>query len=272
MLGGLVAAQGDGPAAAGLETNKGQLYAIVIAAAFIPPILYAIAIRHVESLNREPWTALARAFFYGAFFSVLIALLLEVWFNQTFTRTYDLQGFSLTQQTLLVVVAAPLVEEFSKGLGLRGAKKYIFEIEDGIIYGAMAGLGFSATENLIYGIGTITEQLTPGADGEIVPVDYTFLGVIVMRSLSSTFLHATASGILGYGIGKRHLNRGSFGEVLPYYALAVLVHACFNAFAAFVDFVGAVLLIILISVVAIAWTVQRIRRFDRLGAAVTIIR
>ena len=93
------------------------------------------------------------------------------------------------------------------------AKQVITEPEDGIIYGVAAGLGFSATENLIYEVAAMLEQ-TEG---------YVFLATALLRSITSTFLHATASGILGYGMGKRYLERGMFLEVLPYYALAVLL-------------------------------------------------
>ena len=52
---------------------------------------------------------------------------------------------------LLSVIIAPIIEELSKALGLRLIKNQIFELEDGLIYGAVAGFGFAATENLIYG-------------------------------------------------------------------------------------------------------------------------
>jgi protease PrsW len=260
----LAAAQGSSD---GLEAEPTRLYVIVAVVAFLPPLLYVIFIRNVERLNREPWSAIFRCFLYGAVFSVLVAILLEVFFATHFAREYQVQGVTLTQELLLVVVAAPLVEEFAKGLGVRTVRRHIFEIEDGIVYGAAAGLGFSATENLIYEIGTIYEQLNPGADGQVLPVDYSFLAVGVLRSVTSSFLHGTASGILGYGIGKRYLDRGHFFEVLPYYALAVLVHGLFNALAS-VEFYGAVAGIVMLSFAAITWTVRRIRRLDRLGAAV----
>lgn len=252
----------------GLDRDPVQLYVIVAAIAFTPPILYTIFIRNVERLNREPWSAIARCFFYGAIVSVLVAIFLEAFFASNFAREYELPGLTITQEALLIVVAAPLVEEFAKGLGVRSVRRNIFEIEDGIVYGAAAGLGFSATENLIYEIGTIWEQAHPGFDGQVQAVDYSFLAVGILRSITSSFLHGTASGILGYGIAKRYLERGHFFELLPYFALAVLVHGLFNAMAAFVDFVGAVFGIILLSFAAIVWTVRRIQRLDRIGAAV----
>jgi protease PrsW len=263
-----VLGQDETPPAQALADDPVMLYAIVIAAAFLPPIIYVIVIRNVERLNREPWSAILRAFFYGAVFSVLIAIVLEIAFASQFAREYQLTGgkFTITQQALLIIVAAPLVEEFAKGLGVRSVRKNIFEVEDGIVYGAAAGLGFSATENLIYELGTIYQQTTPGPDGTVPGLDWTFLAVAALRSVTSSFLHGTASGILGYGMGKRYLDRGPLIDVLPYYALAVLVHAVFNAMAAFVTFTGAVFLIIFISILAISWTVNRIRRLDRAGA------
>lgn len=247
-----------------------RLYAVVAAAAFLPPVVYGVFIRNVETLNREPWGALARVFAYAAVMSVVIAIALEVLFTTHFAREYAVPDsrYTITQQTLLVVVAAPVVEEFTKGLAIRTARRNIFEIEDGIVYGAAAGLGFSATENLIYELGTIHEQLVPGTNGAVPGLDWSFLGVAALRSVTSTFLHTTSSGILGYGIGRSSLRRAGLVAVVPYYLAAVLLHAAFNGIASFLSFNGAVPFIILVSVAAIVWTVQRIKRLDRMNVPV----
>lgn len=236
-----------------------QLGALLVLAAFVPPILYAIWIRNTERWHREPWGSVFRVFLYGSIWSILIALLLEAVFQTHFQREYFLigiEGLSLPQEVLLAVIIAPVVEEFAKGLGIRSARRRILELEDGIVYGAAAGLGFSATENLFYELFALRES-----------ADYTFLAVAATRSFTSSFLHATASGILGYGMAKRYLEGGLFIEVLPYYALAVMLHAGFNGLATLVEAggvpVGGVLLIFLVSILSIRWTVQRIRRLDR---------
>ena len=52
------------------------------------------------------------------------------------------------------VIIAPFVEEFLKALGMMraGVKEEVDEVEDGLVYGAACGLGFAATENLMYGL------------------------------------------------------------------------------------------------------------------------
>jgi RsiW-degrading membrane proteinase PrsW (M82 family) len=51
---------------------------------------------------------------------------------------------------IITIIIVPIIEEISKAIGLRLVKSRKTEIEDGFIFGAIAG--FAATENLIYGI------------------------------------------------------------------------------------------------------------------------
>lgn len=238
------------------------LTVIMVSIAFAPPILYTIYIRNTERLNREPWGPLFSAFLFGAIFSILIAVFLTflAFRNfETFVREYEYGPIGLTKEVLLVIVLAPVIEEFAKGLGVRMGRRQMREIEDGIIYGAAAGLGFSATENLLYEISSLQE------DG-----GYQFLALGAVRSITSSFLHATTTGIVGYGIGRAILYNRPFIEVLPYYALAVLLHAAFNAVASFASIIGGVILVFIVSIGSIKWTLDRIRRFDR-GAARVLV-
>jgi protease PrsW len=232
---------------------------ILIGLAFLPPLFYLIYIRNVERFQREPWSAIFQAFLFGAIVSVIFAVILE------FTLKPQLREYSIPQTdltlpvaVLLVVVLAPLVEEFTKGLGVVTVKRNILEIEDGIVYGAAVGLGFSATENLFYELQALQQHQ-----------DYTFVAVAGVRSITSSFLHATASGILGYGIAKRKLERGMLFEVLPFYVLAVLLHAAFNGLATFLSIdevpVWGVLAVFVFSFAGIRWTIGRIRRLDQQG-------
>lgn len=230
------------------------VWSILIGSAFLPPIIYMVYLRNVERYQREPWGPLLRVFFYGAILSVIVALLLEQLFQTQFVREYDIEQPRLDHLFLLAVVAAPIIEEFAKALGLRGVRRHMDEIEDGIIYGATAGLGFSATENLVYSFAAYDE-------GQ----GYGFAVVAAVRSVTACFLHATATGIVGFGMSRAWKEHRSSFEILPYYALAVLLHALFNAVAIFQIEelpILSILLIFVISFGAIRWTVQRIRRFD----------
>jgi len=54
--------------------------------------------------------------------------------------------------------------------------------------------------------------------------------LIGIRSISSALLHASATSTMGYGIGKSIVWGGGH-HVLPYYLLAVIMHASFNFLA-----------------------------------------
>ncbi len=121
---------------------------------------------------------------------------------------------------VLAVVIAPIAEEFAKGIGVYLARPIIDEPEDGLIYGAASGLGFAASENLLYALAFLLTT------GELA----TSLFVIGIRSISSALLHAAASAAYGYGIGLTRLWPGRF-SAFPYYVLAVVMHSLFNLLA-----------------------------------------
>ena len=130
----------------------------------------------------------------------------------------------------MVIIIAPIIEEFAKPLilGARSVRSQLTELEDGLIYGAVAGLGFSATENFLYGLDALHND--PG----------TFLILIALRSFGACLLHASATALTGYGYGKTLLRRTSILLVLPYYGLAIALHAFYN-FVVSLDITGIAL-------------------------------
>jgi len=130
------------------------------------------------------------------------------------------RGFNDPGTLIAAVVVAPFVEEFAKALGVLRVRRFMDEPEDGLVYGGTAGLGFAATENLFYGLYFLaaTDSLE------------TSLLLIGIRSVSSAFLHASATASTGYGLAKSRL----WGQsAIPWYLLAVLLHASFNLMASF---------------------------------------
>ena len=110
---------------------------------------------------------------------------------------------------------APIAEEFTKPMALRlkTVRKEINEFEDGLIYGAVAGLGFSATENLFYGLGFLSEGL------------FIFIIYMCLRSIGGCLLHASATALTGYGYGKTIMKKTSFIRVFPYFLIAVFAQS-----------------------------------------------
>ena len=129
-------------------------------------------------------------------------------------------------------------EEFTKPLAIRLKliKKEISEPEDGLIYGAVAGLGFSATENLVYGWSFMKEGL------------FIFFILISVRSIGACLLHASATAWTGYGYGKTLIKGTSIIRVLPYFLFAIFLHSAYNSLLVFdifglsIGFIAAILL------------------------------
>jgi RsiW-degrading membrane proteinase PrsW (M82 family) len=99
-----------------------------------------------------------------------------------------------------------------------------------------------------------------------------FVSTAILRTTTSTLLHASASAILGYGIARKYLYgaKGTKVSWLPYYLAAVLLHAMFNGFAVageviegeWVPLIG----LVAASVLAIGmfiWTRSSVRSKDR---------
>ena len=196
---------------------------VLILFAFLPPILFLIWTRNTERYGREPWPVVAKVFVWGAVFAVIIAVVLSMAFITLYrfaAPVYAVLGDQPTVETLvLALVIAPFVEEAAKAFGIYGASHSINEVEDGLVYGAASGFGFSATENLVYGLAVLI-AMGPGVS----------ITLIVLRSVSSTLLHASATSVTGLGIGKR-LAAGGKSRVAPYYLVAVAIHSLFNFFA-----------------------------------------
>ncbi len=189
--------------------------ALLFGTAFLPPIIYVIWIRNAERFNKERWGAIILCFLWGASIAIIAALILEITLGVSVT--VSLRQGSLTQ-IIATIMIAPFAEELVKPLALRSGfiKNELEEFEDGLILGATAGLGFSATENLMYGMSFFSEGLV------------TFITLMAIRSIGGCLLHASATALTGYGYGKTLLQHTSFFKVLPYFVAAMLMHASYN--------------------------------------------
>lgn len=197
---------------------------LLLAAGFLPSLVYLVIIRNTEKFSREPWGAVLGVFLRGAIYSVILAILFEVilWFvyKTQIERMYlFLKEHPAIEGLVMACIIAPVVEELSKLSVVRKAKLEIDEFEDGFIYGAAAGLGFAASENILYEL----KYALAGEFGE-------FAILVLVRSLSSTLLHASASSLAGYGLARVYLVR-DYGALILLLLSAFGLHALFNLFA-----------------------------------------
>lgn len=189
---------------------------ILFVMVFLPPIFYVVWIRNTEKFNREKWIPIFFCFLWGATIAIIASLLLELGLGIPIALSspnYTVLMF------VMAVIIAPFAEELTKpiALSLKIVKKELDEPEDGLIYGAVAGLGFAATENLFYGWDAIFTQ------GFL----YFFI-LISIRSFVGCLLHASATAWTGYGYGKFIMKHKRFIRVIPYFLLAMLIHGFYN--------------------------------------------
>ena len=185
----------------------------LLALSFLPPLVFVVWVRNHERHQREPLSAVLGLFAYGGTVGVVIALALTLLFDAGLGASPS--GLNL----LSIVVVAPMVEELSKGLGLGLARNRVLEVEDGIVYGAAIGLGFGATENLLYGLKALSDTQNSLEAAALT---------IGLRVFSSVLLHAGSCALLGYGYSRMRLSRSPAVVLLPFYLLAVAMHALYN--------------------------------------------
>lgn len=216
--------------------------ATIIVIAFLPPVLLAFFLRQAEARRREPWRAVTRAFAWGASGAAFLAILVPL-------ALFDTLPGALASLWGLVLVA-PIVEEVAKALGLRWVRDDDDpEPEDGFIYGGAVGLGFAATENVVYLLAALT---TGGLETAAATAFY--------RTLSSVPLHAAASGWAGYGLWQQR-RTGRRGIFLAFLLGAIALHAAYNALAS-VGILLATLAAVLLAIVSLRRVFRRVHSLD----------
>ncbi len=152
--------------------------------------------------QKEPVAALWMATGFGIA-AGLIAGLLETHLVSADSLTIG----SPTSTMLIAALAVGAIEEACKFLPLAFViykRKYFNEHTDGVIYFALAGLGFGVPENILY---TVQYGTKAG----------------MMRVLLTPFFHAATTGVVGYFLVKRKLDgKSPWGAALPLFAVMIL--------------------------------------------------
>lgn len=194
-------------------------------AGVIPTAAYIGIFWWLDRYKKAPIWLLSIAFFWGAIPAILISLIAELIFGLPFSALLD----SFAAQVVGASAIAPVVEESVKGVSLLFLLlvfgRYFDDVLDGIIFGAVAGLGFAATEDFLYFLGAF-------AEGGAV----SFSLVVVLRKVIFGLNHAFFTSILGASLGQARLSpRWVIRLLLPLggLTLAISFHAVHNLAASF---------------------------------------
>jgi len=218
----------------GVETGP-VAFGVAVLLAFLPVPFYLALTLWVDRNEREPMWMVVLTFFWGACVAVFIALILNsvgelVVGSLAGKDIGELYGFS---------VSAPVVEESSKALVLliiyRRFRPEFNGVLDGIVYATIVGLGFAATENVLYYGRGIMEDLD---DGKLFSSDDigVSLGVFIVRGIFSPFAHPLFTSMTGIGLGIASLaTKRSTRFWAPVLGLAgaMFLHSLWNTSAIF---------------------------------------
>ncbi|WP_347107581.1 PrsW family intramembrane metalloprotease [Paenarthrobacter sp. S56] len=166
-------------------------FAIGFVASLVPLTVVLLTVRLIDRWEPEPRRLLWFAFTWGAAVSVAATLLIQPVFALAAPRSSE-DAFTYFMAT----VEAPIVEEFSKSLGLLllllAARKYFDGPVDGIVFAFTIAAGFAFTENILYFGREIASSSQPGPD---------FLRIFILRGVMSPFAHAIFTGTTGLVMG-----------------------------------------------------------------------
>ncbi len=213
--------------AAALDFNWAA-FGIALTLAICPAVFYSWLVLRVDRYEREPLRTVVAAFTWGAVAAVLLAIILEAITGSLLMFTVGEDAASV----LTSVIGAPLIEETTKGIALLGLlwffRDELDNVLDGLVYGALIGLGFAMTENVLY-LGS--EYLDHGtrAVGEL----------FVVRVVMDGFGHAVYTATTGAAVGwsRSRYDRGAARYAVPVlgFSLAVFQHALWNGSLVFID-------------------------------------
>ncbi|MFB6080585.1 MAG: PrsW family intramembrane metalloprotease [Haloferacaceae archaeon] len=215
---------------------------VLTALSIVPAFVLAAIIWYLDPTDREPLAPLAATFLLGVVFASFAAVL----------NTVLMQGFRLIPVVgmflLFFLVVGPL-EETVKWLAVRvhAYRTAAFDaVVDGMVYGAVAGLGFATIENSIY----ITHQFLAvahaGAQASSVAQVRAAVATAAQRSFAGPG-HVLYSAISGYYLGLAKFNPESYGPIVVKGLLvAAVVHATYDTLVTYVGFTGPTFLAFLV--------------------------
>src|ERR1044071_6249027 len=197
------------------------LLLIGLVSATLPVPFYLVLVLWIDRYEAEPVWMLATAFFWGALVAVFIAYILN---TVSGTAVALMTNSMRAGRTFGAVISAPIVEESAKALILLIFflwKKDEFDgVIDGIVYAAMAGLGFAMTENIQYYGRAVLE----GGGGGLTLV-------FILRGAMAPFSHPMFTSFTGIGLGLARQSRNTAIKwIAPPFGLmaAMSMHSIWN--------------------------------------------
>jgi RsiW-degrading membrane proteinase PrsW (M82 family) len=193
---------------------------VLAVSSMLPALAVAGYLWYGDPTRREPFVTLAATFLLSMLFAGFAGVI-----NSTVGPAFEALGLAGIVVFYFVVVGP--VEEFVKWLAVRvyAYRGEAFQtVVDGVVYGAAAGLGFAAIENLIY---IVTVYLEAVDTAGIAPTEAA-TDVAAQRFFVGPG-HVVYSAWAGFYLGLAKFNPENRGPIIVKGLLiAVFIHALYN--------------------------------------------
>jgi RsiW-degrading membrane proteinase PrsW (M82 family) len=213
------------------------MYVFIIVVAFILiSAWFGVSMIKRDRGEREPIGALWLALGFGTVGAV-VAGYLEKWLLP------PIDTFRTLGDAAMVALAVGAIEELCKSVPLIAyiyRKRYFNEHTDGVIYFALAGIGFGLPENILY-----TLQFGTKAG--------------LARIILTPLFHAATTGLVGYVVIKVKLDRISKSRLIMTFVSVAVIHGLYD----FGAFSGLPVFILLSVVITLALTINLFVLFTR---------
>jgi RsiW-degrading membrane proteinase PrsW (M82 family) len=205
---------------AGALVLEAPILGYLAAISAVPALLLAGYIWYRDPTTREPLVTLAVTFLLGVVFAGIAGVVNGI--TEPFFNIFGIVGLSL----FYFLVVGP-IEETVKWLAVRvyAYRSDAFQtVIDGVVYGAMAGVGFAAIENLTYILIFGAQTTTNG----LVVLQEDAFAIATQRAFVGPG-HVVFSAWAGFYLGLAKFNRSKRGPiVVKGLIIAAFIHGLYN--------------------------------------------
>ncbi|SNY63660.1 PrsW family intramembrane metalloprotease [Paractinoplanes atraurantiacus] len=185
---------------------KATLTSVLLFALLAVPFWLFVA--ELDFLEREPVRLRLIAFAWGG----LVATTVSIPGGAALENLIAKLGSPHLAADWGAAIAGPTVEEIAKTLGVVAivliARSQVNSVLDGVVYGAMVGLGFQIAEDIVFAVGAVA---LAGQGDQIQPVITTFL---LRGFLSGVWSHTLFGALAGAGVGYLVVRRDPVRAIL----------------------------------------------------------
>ncbi len=199
---------------------------------FVPMFLFALIVYWLDRYEKEPVILLGLVFLWGAIVAAGAAFIINTILG---IGVYLFTGSETATELTTGSLFAPIIEESLKGFAVLVIfllfRKELDSVLDGIVYAAIAALGFAATENAYY-IFTYG-YMEKGLQGT--------LWLVLVRVILVGWQHPFYTSFTGIGLAIARLNRSVAVKIIAPllgFLLAIFTHSVHNTLASLLGGMG----------------------------------